>query len=97
MPSGMRESLKASRAWRAEAVVAGDGVGDHGLDAGVADVLELLIVGRVGEGLMGFDLRGAPGDVPNFGEVGGQSGVGGGAGGVEFCALLEGISGEVGL
>ena len=80
-----------------EAAVAGDGVGDDGLDTRVADVLELLVVGRVGEGLMGFDLRGAPGDVPDFGEVGGQSGIGGGAGGVEFGAHLEGISGEVSL
>ena len=78
-----------------ETVVAGDGVGDEGLDAGVADVLELLVVGRVHVGLMGVEPGGAPGDLPDFGEVGGE-GIGGWTGGGEGGALLKGIGGEVG-
>ena len=39
----------------AEPVVAGHGVGDERLDARVADVLELLVVGRVHVGFMGVE------------------------------------------
>ncbi len=72
-----------------EAVVAGDRVGDERLDARVADVLELLVVGRVHVGFMGVVAGGAPADVPDLGEVG--------VAGIEFGALLEGVGGEVGL
>jgi hypothetical protein len=47
-----------------EAVVAGHGVGDQGLEAGVAGVLELLVVGRVHVGFMGVELGGVPADGP---------------------------------
>ena len=88
MPSGMRESLKASSAWPREAVVAGHGVGDQRLDARVADVLELLVVGRVHVGFVGIEARGAPTDLPDLVEVG--------VAGCELGALFEGIGGEVG-
>ena len=57
-------------AWRAKPVVAGHGVGDQGLDAGVADVLELLVVGRVHVGFVGVEAGGAPTDLPDLVEVG---------------------------
>ena len=88
MPSGMRESSKAVDGLAAEAVVAGNGVGDEGLDARVADVLELLVVGRVHVGFMGVEAGGAPTDLPDLVEVG--------VAGFEFGALLEGVGGEVG-
>ncbi len=53
-----------------EAVVAGDGVGDERLDAGVANVLELLVVGRVHVGFVGIKAGGAPADLPDLVEVG---------------------------
>ena len=89
MPSGMRESSKAVNGLAAEAVVAGNGVGDQGLDARVADVLELLVVGRVHVGFMGVEAGGAPADLPDLVEVG--------IGGFEFGAFFEGIGGEVGF
>jgi hypothetical protein len=49
-----------------EAVVAGDGVRDEGLNAGVAYILELLIVGRIHVGFVGIEARGAPTDIPDF-------------------------------
>ncbi len=70
-----------------EPVVAGHGVGDQRLDAGVADVLELLVVGRVHVGFVGVEAGGAPTDLPDFVEVG--------SAGLEFGALLEGIGGEL--
>ena len=54
----------------AEAVVAGDGVRDKGLDTRVADVLELLVVGRIHVGLVGVEARRAPADLPDFVEIG---------------------------
>ena len=44
---------------------------DQGLDAGVAHVLELLVVGRVEVGLEGAEARAAPVDRPHVGEPGG--------------------------
>ena len=89
MPSGMRESSKAADGLAAESVVAGNGVGDEGLDARVADVLELLVVGRVHVGFMGVDAGGAPARLPDFVEVG--------VAGFEFGALFERVGGEVSL
>ncbi len=71
-----------------EPVVAGHAVGDQRLDAGVADVLELLVVGRVHVGFMGVEAGGAPADLPDLVEVG--------SAGLEFGALLKGIGGELG-
>jgi hypothetical protein len=88
MPSGMRECVEGLDGLAGEAVVAGDGVGDERLDARVADVLELLVVGRVHVGFMGVVAGGAPTDLPDFGEVG--------VGGVEGGALFKGIGGELG-
>ena len=72
-----------------EAVVAGDGVGDEGLDAGVADVLELLVVGRVHVGFMGIEAGGAPTDFPDLVEIRDRPDCEGGA-------LLKWVGGEVG-
>ena len=88
MPSGDARLVEGLDGLAGEAVVAGDGVGDEGLDAGVADVLELLVVGRVHVGFVGVEAGGAPTDLPDLVEVG--------VGGVEGGALLEGIGGEVG-
>ena len=84
--AGLVEGL---RGLAAEAVVAGDGVGDERLDARVADVLELLVVGRVHVGFVGIEARGAPADFPDLVEIG--------CAGLELGALLEGVGGEVGL
>jgi hypothetical protein len=70
-----------------EAVVAGHGVGDEGLDARVAHVLELLVVGAVHVGLVRAGSGGAPADLPEAPERR--------VPGVEAAALLERVSGEV--
>ena len=70
MPFGNARVVEGFEGLAGEAVVAGDGVGDEGLDAGVADVLELLVVGRVHVGFMGVEAGGAPTDLPDFGELG---------------------------
>ena len=80
-----------------EPVVVGYRVGDERLDARVADVLQLLPVGRVHVGFVRVEARGAPTDFPDFGEVGGEGGVGVGTCGLEVGALLKWIGGEVGL
>jgi hypothetical protein len=63
-------------------------IGDEGLDARVAYVLKLLVVGRVHVGFMRVVAGGAPAYVPDFGEVG--------VGGFEGGQLFEGIGGELG-
>ena len=45
---------------------------------------------------MGVETRGAPADLPDSVEIGGQGGIGCRTGCVEFGALLEGVGGEVG-
>ena len=87
MPSGMREASNARERLAREAVVARHGVGDEGLDARVADVLQLLVVGRVHVGFMGVEAGGAPTDLPDLVEVG--------VAGVEGGALLKRIGGEL--
>ena len=89
MPSGIRESSNAVSGLASESVVAGYGVGDEGLDARVADVLKLLVVGRVHVGFMGIDACSAPADFPDFVEIG--------VGGFEFGAFFEWVCGEVSL
>ncbi len=53
-----------------EAAVSGVGVGDEGLDAGVAYVLKLLPIGGVHVGFMRAEAGGAPAGVPQFFEIG---------------------------
>ena len=53
-----------------ESVVAGDSVGDERLYAGVADVLELFVVGSVHVGFVGVEARRAPTDFPDLVEIG---------------------------
>ncbi len=81
--------MNASEGLQTEAVVVGYGVGDQGLDAGVTNVLKLLVVGRVHVGFMGVVARSAPADFPYFGEVG--------VGGLECGAFLKRVGGEVGF
>ena len=69
-----------------QTIVACDGVGDQSFDAPVADVLELLVVGRVCVGLMGSRTDGSPADLPDLRERGVVA--------LEACALLERICGE---
>ena len=88
IPSGNAGVVEGLDGLAGEAVVAGDGVGDEGLDAGVAYILELLVVGRVHVGFMGVEAGGAPADLPDFVEFR--------VGGVEGGELLKGIGGEVG-
>ena len=71
-----------------EPVVARHSIRDEGLDAGVAHILELLVVRGVHVGFMGVEACGAPTDLPDFGEFR--------IGGLEGGAFLERVSGEVG-
>jgi len=70
-----------------EAVVASDGVRDEGLDARVAYVLKLFVVGRVHVGFMGVVAGGAPTDIPDFGQVGVR--------GIEGGEFLEWVGSEL--
>ena len=87
MPSERRERSKVVDGLAREAVVAGHGVGDERLDARVAHVLQLLVVGAVHVGLVRAGSGGAPADLPEAPERR--------VPGVEAAALLEGVAGEV--
>src|ERR1700733_2066467 len=70
-----------------EMIVAGNGVGDEGLDARITDVLKLFVVGRVHVGFVSIEARGAPTDLPYFVEFG--------IAGLKGGAFFEGIGGEL--
>ena len=86
-PLGAARAVEVVDGLAREPVVAGHRVGDEGLDARVADVLELLVVGAVHVRLVGARARRAPAHLPEAAERR--------VPGVEAGALLERVGGEV--
>ena len=88
MPFGKARLVERLQRLTGQPVVAADGVGDQCLDAGVADVLQLLVVGRIHVGFVRVEAGGAPADLPDLLQVG--------IAGFQLRALLERIGGEIG-
>ena len=86
-PVGAARAVEGLDRLAREPVVAGDGVRDERLDAGVARVLQLLVVGTIHVGLVRARAGGAPAHVPQPLERR--------VSGVEASALLERVAGEV--